>query len=291
MFDYVKKYFSSILLGFLLLANAAIWYAAMWENRGEFLKVAYLNIGQGDATFIQAPNGNKIMIDGGPSGSVTESELAKQLPFYDRHLDLIMLTHPDSDHVAGFESIMNDYKVDKVMEPGSNTDTATYKQIEGTITEKKIPKILARRGMRIVLDKKRNIYLSILFPDRDPSTWETNLSSIVSRLTYATNSFLFQGDSPQQIENYLVSIDGDALKSNVLKVGHHGSKTSSSDLYVQTVEPEYAVISAGFHNRYGFPHTQTMDILNKYHVKNLKTYELGSIVIKTDGKTLSLSRH
>jgi beta-lactamase superfamily II metal-dependent hydrolase len=273
-----------------MLLNSAIWYAAIWENRGNFLKVAFLNIGQGDSIFIESPNGNKMMIDGGPSGSVTEAELSKQLPFYDRHLDLIMLTHPDADHVAGFEEIMNHYKVDRVMEPGSNTDTATYKRIEDEISQKSIPKTLARRGMRIVLDKKRKIYLTILFPDRDVSNFETNDSSIVARLTYGRNSFLFTGDSPQKIEKYLVSIDGPRLKSDVLKPGHHGSKTSTSDEYVGAVLPTYGVISAGLHNKYGFPHQQTLDILKKYKVNVLRTYEQGTIAMKSDGADISVSR-
>ncbi len=285
---YFKTHFSLVLIGFLVLLNSAIWYATIWEDHGNVLKVAFLNIGQGDSIFIESPNGNKIMIDGGPVGNKTESELAKQLPFYDRHLDLIILTHPDADHVVGFQSILNDYKVDKVMEPGSNTDTATYKKIEETITTEKIPKTLARRGMRIVLDQKRKIYLTILFPDRDPATWDTNTSSIVARLTYGHDSFLFQGDSPQVIENYLVSIDGTTLKSDVLKAGHHGSKTSTSDLYVQTVQPTYTIISAGLNNRYGFPHQQTIDILNKYHTKILKTYEMGTIVMRSDGEKISV---
>jgi len=274
-------------VGLLVLLNLAIWYVAVWENRGNILKVAFLNIGQGDAILIEAPNGNKMMIDGGPGGAAVESELSKQLPFYDRHLDLIILTHPDADHVAGFQSILNDYQVNEVMEPGSNTDTETYKKIEDTITAKNLPKVLARRGMRIILDRRRKIYLTILFPDRDPETWDTNTSSIVARLTYGHNSFLFQGDSPQMIENYLVSLDGANLKSDVLKAGHHGSKTSTSDLYVQTVQPVYTVISAGLHNRYGFPHHDTIDILNKYHTQLLKTYELGTIVLKSNGTNLT----
>ena len=117
-------------LVFLILLNGGIWYAAIHEDRGDTLKVAFLNIGQGDSIFIESPNGNRIMIDAGPSGTVTEAELGKLLPFYDRHLDLIMLTHPDADHVAGFQNILEDYKVDQVVEPGSNTDTATYRKIE-----------------------------------------------------------------------------------------------------------------------------------------------------------------
>ncbi len=260
---------------------------AIWENRGNFMKVAFLSIGQGDSTLIESPNGNKILIDAGPNGIITESELAKELPFYDRHINLIILTHPDSDHVAGFLKIIEDYQVDQVMEPGSHAETATYKKIEEAIAAKNIPKVLARRGMRIILDKKRKIYLTILFPDRDPTNWETNTSSIVSRLTYGRESFLFQGDSPQKIENYLVSLDGPNLKSEVLKVGHHGSKTSTSDLYASTVNPTYAVISAGLNNRYSFPHPQTLDILNKYHTNILKTYDSGTIVMKSDGQTIS----
>ena len=286
-----RKYSPFVLPAILLMLDVAIWYVAVWEDRGEILTVAFLNIGQGDSIFIESPNGNRIMIDGGPASSgsaAVESELGKLLPFYARHLDLIVMTHPDADHVAGLQSILEDYKVDQIMEPGSNTDTATYKKIEETIAVRQIPKTLARRGQRVILDRKRKVYLTILFPDRDVSNFETNDSSIVARLTYGHNSFLLTGDSPQKIEKYLVSLDGKNLKSDVLKPGHHGSKTSTSDEYVASVQPEYAVISAGKNNRYGFPHQQVIDVLNKYHAQILKTYDQGTILFRTDGDHLTI---
>lgn len=282
-----RNYSFLILPALLILLNSAVWYAAIWEERGEILKVAFLDVGQGDSIFIESPNGNQMMIDGGPSGTVTESELGKLMPFYDRHLDLIMMTHPDADHVAGFQSILEDYKVDQVMEPGSSAETATYKKVEETIAARQIQKTLARRGTRIVLDAKRKIYLTILFPDRDVSKFETNDSSIVARLTYGHNSFLLTGDSPQKIESYLTFLDGQNLKSDVLKPGHHGSKTSTADEYVAVIQPTYAVISAGKNNRYGFPHQQVLDVLNKYRSQIFTTYEKGTIVFKSDGENLS----
>ena len=131
------------------------------------------------------------------------------------------------------------------------------------------------------------MYLNILFPDRDNEDWETNTASIVTKLTYGDTSFLLTGDSPIAIEKYLSMIDGKNLKSDVLKAGHHGSRTSTSESFASLVSPEYAVISAGKDNRYGHPHKEVLDILEKIKATILKTYELGTISFSSDGEKIN----
>ena len=126
--------------------------------------------------------------------------------------------------------------------------------------------------------------LQILFPDRDPSGMETNTSSIVARLVYGQNEFLFTGDSPQAIEKYLIALGG--LQSDVLKAGHHGSKTSSSAEFVSAVAPEYAVISVGKDNRYGHPNQETLDTFTNFGSQILCTDQSGRIIFKSDGVNL-----
>ena len=267
-------------------------YVAFKEDRNGILTVAFLNIGQGDATFIEAPNGNQILIDGGPGKSVLR-ELSKVIPFYDRSIDVVIATHPDADHIAGLNDILEKYKVAIFMEPGVESETAVYKNLESKVlekeTENEIKKVEARRGM--VVDLGRGAFLEILFPVNDPRGMETNMASIVARLVYGENEFMLTGDSPKAIENYLVSLDGahqGDLKSDVLKAGHHGSKTSSSAEFVSAVSSEYAVISVGKDNRYGHPNQEVLDIFNNFGAKILRTDEGGRIVFKSDGVELEL---
>jgi competence protein ComEC len=138
--------------------------------------------------------------------------------------------------------------------------------------------------MKVILDDEAGVYINILFPDRDASGMKTNDGSIVARLVYGNTSVMLTGDSPQPIENYLTSVDGKNLKSDVLKVGHHGSRTSTGVQFLGFVEPTYAVISDGKGNSYGHPHKETLDTLNKFNVKVFRTDELGTIVMKSDGE-------
>ena len=275
-----KLYF---LLGFLV-ANIFIWHTVAMEDRRGVLKVSFLDIGQGDAIFIEAPNGNQVLIDGGSNKAVLK-ELGKVMPFYDRTIEAVIATHPDKDHIGGLIEVLKNYRTDFVMEPGVSSDTGAFQELEKTIKEKNLPKILARRGMSLSLGE--GVYLNILFPDRDNEDWETNTASIVTKLTYGDTSFLLTGDSPIAIEKYLSMIDGKNLKSDVLKAGHHGSRTSTSESFASLVSPEYAVISAGKDNRYGHPHKEVLDILEKIKATILKTYELGTISFSSDGEKIN----
>ena len=158
--------------------------------------------------------------------------------------------------------------------------------LEKEIKDKNIPNILARRGM--IVDFGDGARLEILFPNRDVTNWETNDASIVAKLIYGDESFLLTGDSPKYAEYLLLALDPSDLKSSVLKVGHHGSQTSTSIPYASAVGPEYAIISAGLNNRYGHPHKEVLDILNKVGAKILSTIDLGTIEFETNGMSLKL---
>jgi len=305
----MNKNFKIRLLILIILLFGVIFalYAAFREERKGILTVAFLNIGQGDAIFIEAPSGNQVLIDGGPSKAILR-ELSKVMPFYDRSIDVVLATHADQDHVGGLPDVLNKYDVNIFMETGVPGESSSYKELEKIIEEKSqglplgnlkgetLKKILARRGMEV--DLGEGAILQVLFPDRDPSGMETNTSSIVARLVYGENEFLFTGDSPQAIENYLVSVsqgqplkvvpEGLPLTSDVLKAGHHGSKTSSSAAFVSAVSPEYVVISAGKDNRYGHPNQEVLDIITNFGAKILRTDLSGRIVFKSDGVNLEV---
>ena len=274
-----KFYF---LLGFLIV-NIFIWHTVAMEDRRGILKVSFLDIGQGDAIFIEAPSGNQVLIDGGSNKAVLK-ELGKVMPFYDKTIDAVIATHPDKDHIGGLVEVLKNYRTDMVMEPGVSSDTGAYQELEKVIKDKNLPRILARRGMSLNLGEGAR--LNILFPDRNTEGWETNTASIVAKLVYGNNSFLLTGDSPIAIEKYLSMIDGQNLKSDVLKAGHHGSRTSTSESFASIVSPQYTVISAGKNNQYGHPHKEVLDILEKIKAVILKTYENGTISFISDGERI-----
>jgi len=286
MRDNIQKYLKPLVLFFLFVINFFIWFVVFANENKDKLKVAFFDVGQGDSVFIETPNGNQILIDGGPDKKVLR-ELSKIMSFYDKTIDMVVTTHPDEDHIGGLPAVFEGYEISTFIEPGVTSDSNTYKLLKELVKKEKSKQILARSGM--IFDLSGDIYLEILFPDRDVSGLDTNDASIIAKLTYDKNSFLFTGDSPQKIENYIISLYGDKLKSDVLKVGHHGSKTSSSESFIGFVSPEYAVISAGKNNKYGHPHQEVLDLLNKFDSNILKTFESGTIIFETDGEVLNLN--
>lgn len=265
---------------FLLLVTALVWYLVLRVERG-VLTVAFLDIGQGDSIYIEGPNGNQILIDGGPNAAVLR-QLPKVMPLFDRSIDVVVATHPDADHIGGLVDVFERYKVSYFIEPGIPNDTAPYFALQEKIEiEKDLVEVVARRGM--VVDLGRGVALRILFPDRDVSGIETNTGSIVARLEYGQTSVLLTGDSPISIESYLVSLGAEDLHSTILKLGHHGSRTSTSEAYVEAVSPDVAIISAGKDNRYGHPHKEVIGILSELMVPYRNTSEEGTIVFTSNG--------
>ncbi|MEK7596405.1 MAG: ComEC/Rec2 family competence protein [Patescibacteria group bacterium] len=283
----IKQNFRWYFLVVLVAAAFFVWYAVFAES-DKSLTVAFLNVGQGDAILIDTPGDQQILIDGGPNRRVL-AEISKIMPFYDRSIDVVIATHPDSDHIGGLPEVLSRYDVNFFIEPGVESTNVVGKELEKIIEEKKLKKVLARRGMKFVLSD--NAYLLILFPDRDVSRMDTNDASIVAKLVYGNTSFLFTGDSPQKMENYLVSIDKENLDIDVLKAGHHGSKTSSSESFIGYASPEYAIISAGKNNRYGHPHQEILERLRVAGAVILRTDLDGRLIFKSDGRNLAVKKN
>jgi competence protein ComEC len=275
------KKFRIYLLIFLLFSNVIIFYVLHNQN-DKSLTVAFLDVGQGDAIFIRTPSGKQMLVDGGPSGGVVLRELGKVMPFYDRSIDIVVATHPDQDHIGGLNDVLERFSVDLFVQTMTTSTTAVFQTLIKTLENKKIKQEIIKLPEEIDFGDGAKFY--IIFPDKDTSGWKTNDSSIVGKLIYGEDSFLLTGDSPISIENYLIKKYGSSLQSDVLKVGHHGSKYSSSNLFIQTVLPTYSIISAGLDNRYGHPNMEILDILEKFSSKILKTIGNGEIMFKSDGK-------
>lgn len=289
----VKK----VLLGLvavLLLGNLMVWSSIYSKKRqlmsGE-LTVAVMNVGQGDAIFIQAPNGNQVIVDGGPSAKILQ-ELGGLMPWNDKTIDMIVITNPDKDHIAGFVDVLKRYDVEYLLESGTENNSLVNNEVKRLAEANKVEKILARRGMEIILDPTAGVKLTILFPDRDVSKEKTNDGSIIMRLTYGETKVMLTGDATSRVERHLLGLEssfssstlGLGLQSDVLKVGHHGSKTSSSYEFVKAVAPKFALISLGKDNRYGHPNEEVLGTLAAFPIEIFRTDQIGTIVMKSDGK-------
>ena len=284
------KHWRLIILVVLTSANVLIWGAVAEADRTVVLTISFLNIGQGDAILIEAPNGRQVLIDGGPNQAVLR-ELGRALPFYDRSLDLVIATHPDADHVGGLVPVLERYQVAGFMEPGIRSETQTYAALERAVKQEGATKILARRGQ--VVDLGRGASLQILFPDsagleRAQKQADTNAASVVAKLVYGATSALLTGDAPLAVERALLSWGVSALDVDLLKLGHHGSRTSSAPAFLQATTPAYAIISAGKNNRYGHPHVEVLQALETQKIPALQTAERGTIVFESDGRELTL---
>src|SRR3989339_2044008 len=269
-------------LGVLFLGAVFVWYAVLTETRTG-LKVAFLDVGQGDAIFVEAPNGNQVLIDGGPNKAVLR-ELSKQMPFYDRTIDGIVITHPHLDHYGGLVDVLDNYKINFETDSGNdNPESKGFDIYARKLEEEKAKRIFAKRGMRVNLDE--GLYLDILLPVINKKGMSAHDEMVVARLVYGNNSFLLTGDMEDNLESFLLSFGG-SIKSDVLKVGHHGSKTSTSEKFLGNVSPDLAVISAGKNNKYGHPHKEVTERLARFEIPVLRTDEKGTIILKSDGEKI-----
>lgn len=279
---------SILLLGFLISLAVLIMVNAIPLLSPPVLRVSFLDIGQGDAIWIQAPNGKELLIDSGPDQSVID-RLGEEKNFFDRTIDMILATHSDADHIGGFPYVLDRFKIDTVIESEISSPTLIDRTFGQKIINEHANKLTARTGERIVLDPKHGVVIDILFPDQNPIGWETNEASIVTKISYGDTSFLLTGDSPSDVEDFLVKTYGTQLHADVLKLGHHGSKTSSSDSFLQTVKPMTAIVSAGLGNKYGHPAPEVIERVESINAQILETSQLGTIDCRSDGKTISCS--
>lgn len=260
---------------FLLIANILIWSVLI---NGESFSVTFFDIGQGDSIFIQTELGNQILIDGGPGNSVVE-KLGRAMPFWDRTIDLVILTHPEADHVSGLIDVLNRYEVDTVLWTGIIRDTNEWREWV-KVLDNVDNVVIANTPM--VIDWKGVGYIDVLLPKESVEGIEfkdSNQTSIVARLTVKEDSVLFTGDIPRKIEHELVMGEYN-IDSTILKVSHHGSNTATSSLFINKVSPELAVIQVGEDNKFGHPHPDVLETLAKYGIKVLRTDIEGDIKIR-----------
>ena len=286
----------------LFSLNILAWIAVFDLARPQFLEVNFFDVGQGDAIFIETPKRQQILIDGGPDSKILE-KLGKEMPFYDRSIDLVILTHPERDHLAGLLEVLKKYKVENILWTGIIRDTAEFKEWENLIKDEKAKIKIAQVGQKIKSPgfAPRNlqglnpcISIDVLYPFESlegQKFEDSNDTSIVAKLVFGKNSLLFTGDAYKSLEKELTirenscpnSCELAILDSDVLKIAHHGSKTSTSEEFIAKVSPEIAVISVGRENKYGHPNQEVLELLEKYGIRILRTDLDGDIKIISDG--------
>lgn len=256
----------------LILVAVGLWLA-IFSFPDEKLHLIACDVGQGEATLI-VYGSSQILIDGGPNRKVLDC-LGKYIPFWDRKIEGVILTHPDSDHYAGLIEVVKRYKIDNYLVNGIASSNQSYQVLENEVGGRGIPKLVAKKGTSLRVGK---IHLDIVAPQEVRSEADSNANSLVIDLKYGNFEAILPGDCPKEILNTILV----NVPLNYLKVSHHGSKTGTDLLTVEAFLPKLAVISVG-KNNYGHPNEEVLKILEEKNIKTLRTDEAGDIEVTSDG--------
>jgi competence protein ComEC len=276
---------------FLFLSVVII---AAFQTPDKNLHIIACNVGQGDAILVTYGT-TQILTDGGPDTSILNC-LGKYMPFWDRNIELVILTHPDADHSTGIVSVLKNYNVGEILINPADPGTEVYRALEKEVGSQDIPAIYPVEGMKLRVGL---IYLDILEPTAEllnkltvensssklakyKISGETNLYSIVYKLSFKNFTGLFPGDIPPEVGDQL-AVQQASSHVEYIKVPHHGSTNGLTENLLKAVMPNLAVISVG-KNSWGFPKQVILEMLSKYNVKVLRTDQLGDIEVVTDGK-------
>lgn len=292
MNEFVKKHKSRIFwaLEVFLISLAAISFVSFYGSAEEpGLAVYFLDVGQGDAIFIEAGDGTQILIDGGPPNRILPI-LGELMSYFDKYIDVVVLTHPHADHVSGLIEVLGEYGVGMAIESGVDYHTAEAKIFDGLVKEKNIKTAIIDRPTD--LNFGGGALLKFIYPDKSfagETLKNAHDSAIISQLDFEGREILFMSDAEKKLEQKLVA-EGKVGDIDVLKTGHHGSKTSSNDFFLKIVKPEYVVISAGARNRYGHPAQEVLSRIAASGAKIFRTDLDGTITLKINNGELSLQK-
>lgn len=272
----------------LLLLCSGIWVyyfgsAKASPDSDTLAKVFFLDVGQGDSAVFSLPGSVQILIDGGPDEVVLD-ELAAVMPPSDRELEYVFLTHPDLDHIGGFEHILDSYKIDNLYTSGKQAESKTYQRIAKKIDEQKISEFSLGVGDEVSLGEYFSV--DILWPNKDQvGDLSSNDSSLVMKFDAPGDAdVMMLADAENKALDAVASANLETiLKSEIVKVSHHGSSNGISESLLEKIAAKYSVISVGQPNRYGHPADDTIDFYKSIGAKIFRTDELGSIEFNLTG--------
>lgn len=251
----------------------------------ENMLVHFLAVGQGDAIFIETPRGVQLLIDAGQGKSILE-ELGEVMSPFDKTIDVVLMTHPDNDHIGGLDEVFSRFAVDLLISTGAEEGVMSERLVGALAAEEQLVHRKLAAGSEIKLDT--DTFLQILSPQYDPAFMERNAGSLVVRLIYKDTAFLLTGDTTVAMENILVDQWGEGyLRSDVLKLGHHGSDTSTGARLLEATQADFAVISAGLDNQYGHPHVDVLERVVEYGMFPRST-AYGRVSFVSDGQTVRM---
>ncbi|EGT4909928.1 MBL fold metallo-hydrolase [Clostridioides difficile] len=266
-----NKIFLSILIIISLLIGC---------DKKSLLSIHMIDVGQGDSILVQTPTNKNILIDGGDEDSenIIISYLRQKRI---KTIDIIIATHPDSDHIGSLDNVIKKFNVNSIYMPEQSTDSEAYQNLINSCTDKNLSIQYLYKNDVLNIDNNINIY--VLSPSYIQE--ESNLNSIVFKLTFNDNSFLFMGDAEEENEKEILH-SFKLNNINFIKIGHHGSNSSSSLEFIKKISPDIAAISCGYKNQYGHPHRKVIDNLKQNHVSIYRTDRIGDIVFYSDGEII-----
>lgn len=249
-------------------------------DKKSLLSIHMIDVGQGDSILVQTPTNKNILIDGGDedSGNIVTSYLKQKRI---KTIDIIIATHPDSDHIGSLDDVIKKFNVNSIYMPEQPAESKAYQNLINSCTDKNLPIQYLYKDDVLNIDNNINIY--VLSPSYIQE--ESNLNSIVFKLNFNDNSFLFMGDAEEPIEKEILHyFELDNI--NFIKIGHHGSNSSTASEFIEKIHPDIAAISCGYKNQYGHPHKEVINNLKQNNISIYRTDKIGDIVFYSDGKMI-----
>lgn len=268
-------YFSITIFSLFLFLNYT-------KTSSQNLQIHYLDIGQGDATLIITPENQKILIDTGPIGNLNQ-KFKEYVSYFEKEIDLLILTHPDSDHIGGIFDVLKIFEIKEMVLSQNIHQNADFQRLLQIIKSKNIPTLFANQNTDLRIGK--NVFIDFLYPFKNSSNQEQNSfsnSSLVLKILYGQQSFLFTGDAEIKQEK-LITLSQQNIKADIYQAGHHGSKTSSSTSFLQAIQPKITIVSAAKDNSFGHPHQEILDRFKSFGIEIYQTLEEGDISLYSNG--------
>lgn len=286
--DKKKKIISSI-IGITVVLLAGYFGIDLTQDskvpKDSKLMISYIDVGQGDAAYIKV-NGNDILIDAGPRSN--SKELLEQLKAKNiDDFELVIATHPHEDHIGGMVDVFKEYEVKAFYSPKITHTTKTYENLVKAVKDEGLKTKELKGGM--VIDLGEGAKFEVFTPQKSEYE-ELNDYSPIMKLSFGDTSYLFTGDAEKLAEEEALAKYKTSLDSDVIKFGHHGSSSSSSNAFIEAVSPKYGIISCAKDNKYGHPHRETLDIIKKYNIKTFRTDTDGEIILTSDGKSINFNK-